>query len=70
MGVYCIVVGGKSGFGGWGGIGGWIILQEFSEGGVARNGNGEGFHPFASNIVALETKTWEEGFKQRINTSA
>ena len=34
-GGYCIVVGGKSRFGGWGGIGEWINLLEVGQGGVS-----------------------------------
>ena len=57
-GGYCIVVGEEVGLGGWCGIGGWIILLEFCQGGIARNGNGDCFGAHVSNLVATETKTW------------
>ena len=48
---------------GWGRIRMRINLLEVCEGGVARNGNRKGFCPFSSNIVAFNTKTWEEGLE-------
>ena len=63
MEVYCIVVGGKSGFGGWGGIGGWINLLEVCQGDVPCYCNGYCLGALISNLVVTETKTWGEGLE-------
>ena len=62
-GVYCIVVGGEVGLGGWCGIGGWINLRECCQGGIPCDSNGYCFGALISNLVAIETKTWGEGFE-------
>ena len=55
------------GLGGWGRIGGRINLLESCEGGVACYCKCNGFRPFVSNLVAVETKTCGERVRRRLN---